>query len=363
MSLFRVITGTTYEDAGVKDTDFKLFYPAVNRNMAWATLEPYVKQAEECFIAPWISDAFYQEVELCYLDLPKTEVIALCNPAGFYKTKIESIPVKDLVVYYLRIASAYYTIYAAMPHLNMRIGDAGLLETNPSDALPVRQWVYNDTRWAALKTGYKYLDKALALMESEIESGSPEFEKYKLSTAYTVSKELLIPNASTMDKYMNIQGSRRAYIGLRPYILKSEKLYISPFLMEMYDEIKTQHTSGALTAANALLLGYIQPLLAEYTIIEATPEINLINQGDGWKVIDTTDGMTMSKDSYKEAIQHLITKAAQNADYYKAELERFLYANITDYPTFETSDANKDKDATTTSTICVNNSKTGAAFI
>ena len=361
MSLFRITTGTTYDDSHVKDTDFKLFYPAINRNMAWPTLEPYVKQAEECYIAPWISDAFYQEIELCYLDLPKTEVIALCNPTGFHKTKIDSIPAKDLVVYYLRIASAYYTIYTSMPHLNMRFGDAGLLETNPDDATPVRQWVYKDARWNALMTGYKYLDKAIALMESEIADGSVEYEKYRNSTAYSVSKELLIPNADTMDGFVNIKGSRRAYIGLRPYIRKAEKLYLKPLLREQFDEIKTQHTAGTLTTENAALLAYMQPLLAEYTIIEATPEINLVNQGDGWKVLDTTDGMTSSKDSYKEAIQHLINKAASNADYFKAELEGFLYENITDYPTFEASDANKD--AASTSTACIENSKTGGAFI
>ena len=129
----------------------------------------------------------------------------------------------------------------------------------------------------------------------------------------------------------------------------------------MYDEIKAEQLVGTLTDENKALLAYIQPLLAEYTIIEATPEINLVSLGDGWKVVESTDGMKSTKEAQAKAIQHLITKAAQNADYYKAELEGFLYKNISDYPTFEASTANKDADSNINT--CVNNTTSGGAFI
>ena len=350
MSFFRILTGEEYNKASIKDTDFEQFYPSINANMKWKSLEPYARQAEECYIVPWISEAYYQELSLHYNTLPIAGVQKLCTPTNSVKFVTE-IPAKDLVFYYLRCASAYYTIYQAMPHININIGDAGINEAAPDNMAGVRQWAYKNARWDALIKGYEFLDKAIALMEIEIEK-TPGlcFVKYYKSDAYSVSKELFIPNATTLSKYVNIKGSRRAYCSMRPYIQKAESLYLRSLLgSDFYAELKVQIVDiETLTAENKKVLPYLEAFLAECTVVEATPEINLYNAGDGWKVLETTDGMTMSKEAQSNNVQHIVTKAKQNITYFRAELEHFLYNNLDDYPTFrDDTSANKDHDDNT----------------
>ena len=225
MSFFKIITTPTpvAGDEKVGDTDFKSFYPAVNTNMQWCTLHPYVEQAEEMYIIPYISQEFYEEMETEY---QLSGTIADEEKAKAFK--------------YLRTALAYYTMYEAIPHLNARIADAGINENMNGDTAPVRQWVFNNSQWKACKKGYAFLDKALAYMEAQIQDGNTDFDTFKDSDAYTITRDLLIPTASIFNEYYNIQKSRKAYVALRPFIRKAEQLHLKPFLCELYQEISTQ---------------------------------------------------------------------------------------------------------------------------
>jgi hypothetical protein len=67
MSFFK-ITDTTIaaSKAQVKHTDFEEFYPAVNINMQWKTLAPFIQHAEDIYIKPVLGNAFYDELEGVY---------------------------------------------------------------------------------------------------------------------------------------------------------------------------------------------------------------------------------------------------------------------------------------------------------
>lgn len=67
MSFFK-ITDTTIavSKAQVKHTDFEEFYPAVNLNMQWKTLAPFIQHAEDIYIKPVLGSAFYAELEEAY---------------------------------------------------------------------------------------------------------------------------------------------------------------------------------------------------------------------------------------------------------------------------------------------------------
>ena len=332
MSLFKIIDNEPESNAKIRNTDFKDFYSALNLNMAWKTVKPFIEQAEESYIIPYLSRAFYDEIESEYQ-----------NDDTIHADKAKAVK-------FIRTALAYYTVYYAMPHINIRIGDAGVQETSATDALPTRQWVYKGTRWDALNRAYENLDKALSFMEEKVALLSTEFDTFKSSDAYTITKELFIESASTLNDYFFINNSRRAYMSMRPYIKKSETLYIIPLLGESFvDELKTAFKANTLSANQSTLLGKIRPVLAEHAIQEATPEINLINEGQGWKVVETTDGMTITKESHRDNITGLLEKANANAVYFKSILEGYLYGNLDSFPTFRDSDFNKDKDDGTAS--------------
>lgn len=324
MSFFKVITDPAPNNPTVGDTEFKQFYSAINRNMDWCTLEPFITQAEEIYIIPFISQEFY--------DTLHTEYQATDTIADIKQAKAFSL---------IRMALAYYTIYQGMPHLNTRIADAGIMENVNEGTQPARQWVFYHNRWEACKTAYAFLDIALAYMEKEIAGGATEFDDFKNSDAYTITKDLLIPNATTFNQFYNIQESRKSYVAFRPYIRKAEQLHLKPVLCDLFDEIKTQYLAGTLTAENTALLPYIQRILAEYTMIEAIPDINIIHDSDGFKVIENPHSSVISQQALANMIQQLNTKAETNSAQFKIELENFIYANLDDYPTYKDSDCNQ----------------------
>lgn len=321
--LFKITDANAGPNAQVKHTEFKTFYPAINRNMEWCTIEPFVQQAEDSEIIPAIGLAFYDVLN----DEYQTDgTIADATKAYTFRL--------------LRTALAHYAIYLALPQLNIRVGDAGTNETSASDITPVRQWVFNISRWEVAKTAYRYLDMALAHMESQVIALNPDYDTFLNSEAYTESKELLIPNARKFQRFYNLQTSRRAYTTLRPYIRKAEAIYLKPMLCTFFDELKTQHTTNTLTAENASILPLVQQLLAEYTVILALPDLNFVNDGDGWRVMENQYGMNESS-NLKASMQQMHTRAEQNAAAYEILLKNELYATLDDYPTYRDSPCNE----------------------
>jgi hypothetical protein len=322
--LFKVITTPNPTDPKIKDTEFKTFFPSLNRQTEWCTIEPFVQQAEDVDIVPAIGLAFY--------DVLESEYQASGTVANATKFKTFRL---------LRTALAHFTMYYAMPQLNLRIADAGVNETSASDIVPTRQWVFNLSRWETAKKAELYLDMALEHMEQQVQAENADYDDFANSDAYTVSKELLIPNAKTFQQYYNINTSRRAYTKLRPYIRKAEQIYLVPLLDEFYTELSTQHTGNTLTAANATILPYVQQLLAEYTLTLAIPDLNFVNDGDGWRIMENINGSQMPQQALMAAVQALQTRAEQNAATLEIQLKNHLYANLDDYPTYRDSDLNE----------------------
>ncbi len=353
MSFFK-ITDTTIaaSKAQVKHTDFEEFYPAVNQNMQWKTLEPFITHAEEIYIKPVLGSAFYDELEGAYqtdsIDdnsgdvWQNTDGLNWIAPDG-QTWNLGGSVTKGEVLGLLRTASAYYTVYHALPHITIRIADAGTQETNTENAYPVRQWVLNSTRKECCFAAYIYLDKAIALIKSEIELGNADFDTFKNSTAYTTSKELLIDSAEEFNRFFNINKSAKAYNILIPYIRKAEEMYLEPLLGEAFvEEIRTAFIANTLTSDQVTLLERIKPWIAECTIIESTPEINLINEGNGWMIVESTDGIISNKMAQMETLKMLAGKAGTNAAVFKQRLESYLYQNLDLFPTFKASNYNKD---------------------
>lgn len=344
MSFFKVIASPVPPNPTVGHTDFKKFFPAINKNTDWCTIEPLVEQAEELYIIPYISQEFYDVLETEY---QTSGVIADATKATVFRQ--------------LKIALAYYTMFHGFDSLHTRIGDAGVNENSNTDATPVRQWVFNSARWKACVTGYQYLDLALRSMEKQVEAGNADFDTFKDSEAYTITRDLLIPNANTFNQFYNIGKSRKAYIALRPYIRKAEVLHIKPLLCELYTEISGQYKTNTLTVENAAVVPYLQRLLAEKTILEAMPDINIVNDGNGWKIIENVNAVDISATNLQNMMQQLLSKAELNASQFQIDLENFLYKNLDDYPTYKDSDCNQIAEDTDTS--CDDELTTGAVII
>jgi hypothetical protein len=323
--LFKITTSPAPANPQVKDTDFKSFFPGVNWNTDWCTIEPFIQQAEDKEIIPAIGQEFY--------DVLHTEYQANGSIADV---------VKAVTFRYLQTATAYFAMYYAAPQLALRIGDAGANETSGGDILPTRQWVFNLSRWENLKMASDYLDLTLQHMEQQVTASNTDYDAFANSDTFTINRELLIPNARIFQLYYNINTSRLTYTKLRPYIRKAEQRYLVPLLDDFYTELSTEHKAENLSANNQAILPYVQQLLAEYTVVLAIPDLNFVNDESGWRIIKNPNGMTMPG-NLKESIQQLHTKAEQNAATFEIELKNQLYANLDNYPTYRDSVANELK--------------------
>jgi hypothetical protein len=315
---FKIITTAT--EPKISDTDFKTFCPAINRNTDWSTVEPFITEAEDFFIIPAIGEDFYLELDGEY---QATGEIADATLSKIFR--------------YLKFALANFTSYLALMRLNMRFGDAGAHETNTADIAPVRQWVFNGNRYELSKTAYNYLDKALSVMESEALDGNADLDSFKNSAAWTVSRELLIPNAATFQKYYNINSSRRAFVQLRPYIQKAEELYLKGVLCELFPLLKAAHTGGDFTGGSAPLEALLEParrLLAEQTLLQAIPDLNFVKAAEGWMITDNSFEAKPQADHRSHSVQQLITRAEQNAAAYEIALKNAIYSDLDEYPAY-----------------------------
>ena len=120
-------------------------------------------------------------------------------------------------------------------------------------------------------------------------------------------------------------------------------MYLEPLLGEAFvEEIRTAFIANTLTSDQVTLLERIKPWIAECTIIESTPEINLINEGNGWMIVESTDGIISNKMAQMETLKMLAGKAGTNAAVFKQRLESYLYQNLDLFPTFKASNYNKD---------------------
>lgn len=323
--LFKITNTTAGPNKTVDDTAFKTFYPSVNRNMAWDTLAPFIQEAEDREIIPAIGLEFYN---VLHTEYDNTGAIADTTKAYTFRL--------------LQTALAHYAIYLGLPKLNMRISDTGANESSADDVAPVRQWVYNVNRWETAKTAFSYLDMALKHMEDQVIAANADYDAFANSEAYTESRELLIPNARAFQRYYNLQTSRRAYTTLRPYIRKAEEIYLRPLLGPLLTELKDQHQNNSLSVPNATLLTYARQLLAEYTLILSIPDLNFVNDGDGWRVMENQYGMNRpTQGSLSQSVQQLSTKAEQNATTFELQLKNQLYENLDDYLTFKESSYNE----------------------
>lgn len=321
--LFKVTTTPLPPNPQVKDTEFKDFFPGVNKNMAWDTLQPFVQQAEDQEIIPAIGLPFHQELD--------TEYQSTGSIADQHKAYVFRL---------LRSALAHYAMYYALPQLTLRVGDAGTNETSASDIIPTRQWVFQLNRWETLRTASKYMDMTLAAMEAKVADGVAVFDTWKNSDAYSENRALLIPNARAFQQYYNIDNSRMTYMKLQPYIRKAEQRFLLPLLDAFYTELSTQQKENTLSTENQSILPAVQRLLAEYTVILAIPDLNFVNDGAGWRVIENPNANPLPQQQAMAAVQQLHTKAEQNATHFEVELKNLLYANLDDYPTFRDSVAN-----------------------
>jgi hypothetical protein len=312
--LFKLSGGTT-----LGKTNFKQHYPHAEGSMTFDEIQPTIRQATQSYILPFVGLEMYEAI------------------ASDYNSSNAPTGEKALVLQYLQDAIAHYTIYSAMPYMPFVVSSAGIQKVQPTEgAVSPTHGERKDTRWNAHIDGDRYLDEALKVLQNSEDS---YFEPFKTFAAQNFKTSVFFKTTEALDEYLNIQGSRRAFSALVPYLKKAEESVIEPLLGEsLYEHLQSDN----LTTTEKTLIKKIQKIVANIGLSESVPFITLIIEGDGFKVVSRGDGIEerngLKHKQHENAIIRLQDAASASGENYQKELIEFLCKKKADYPLWMESD-------------------------
>lgn len=348
--VFKLDTGVTAADANVGQSNFKNHYPEVNHSMAWLELLPYIEQATDLFVLPYVGQTMYEAV------------------VSIYQSGTPALSTKQArFLELMQRAVAYYTIFHALPKKLGVVASMGVVVNNPhgGSMLP-SQWGFKGQLWSVTKDADRFLDELLEFLQAEVNAGNTEFNNWKNADAYTEGKSDYFRSTKEFQGYHNICRSHRTFLALLPYIKKAQDKYILPILgKEQHAALVTAIKANNATSAQTSLIEAIRKCLAEWAIYMAVPALTVLIEEDGIKIVSRTDGMesrgNVASAFYKDAAAAHQSAAEENARTFRADLIDFLFANEDDYPLWVASDFYTN--ATISASSKVIGSETGGIWI
>lgn len=319
----------------IRHYNFKEHYPTLNASMAWATVKPFIRQVTQEYIIPYLTQNLYDAIATIYTG---------GSPNAWQAEIIEK----------LQDAIAYYTVYEALPHVNITVSDMGAVQASASDgtAHPTNQWSYIQTRWNAIKKADTFMDMALALIEKGIEDEESLFDAFKASDTYKNQGSNFFRYTSELNEYLNIHNSRRTFLAMAKFLIAVEKRYLRPILCETtFDALVLGINENNLSEVNEALLEKVKPVVANYGLVEAIPHLAILMESDGIKFLSQSDMLNdkrnLTNAQHYKMIEKLQYKAEDNARTARADLIDFLNNNDDDYPDWKSSDCYVDWDSET----------------
>ena len=317
----------------VRHYNFKEHYPTLNASMAWNTVKPFIRQVTQEYIIPYLTKDLYDAIATLYTS---------GSPNAWQLELIEK----------LQDAIAYYTVYEALPHVNITVSDMGAVQASASDgsANPTNQWSYIQTRWNAIKKADTFMDMSLAQIEEKIEDGESFFDTFKATNTYKGQGSHFFRYTSELNEYLNILGSRRTFLAIAKFLKAVELRELKPILCETtFDALVAGIDGNNLSEANEALLEKVKPVVANYGLVEAIPHLAILVEADGIKFLSQSDMLNDKRNlanvQHFKMIEKLQYKAEDNARTARADLIDFLNNNADDYPDWKTSDCFVDWDS------------------
>lgn len=312
MKLLFKISGEETKLSNIGDTDFKNHYPSINKNLNWPEFKTYIRQSTIDFIIPFIGIEFYNKL---VLEFESENTDELFDPI------LSSV--KDSI--------AYFTIYNSAPFINSIIGEQGIQQNAAKDGntSPVNQWRFKQLRWNSLINAYKAIDRALYLLEINIED--EKLSSWRTSLEYKRSGTPWFRGTRELSEYQNINNSRRSFISLTPYLKKAESLLSKKISKEAVDELLSNQNE----ANNKDLIDLCRKFISEKSLTLAIPHLRMKIEGDGIMVITQTDSMDTKEAASDIMIHELEKRTELDASESMKDILNYLENNLEDFPIYK----------------------------
>ncbi len=314
----------TADTKTIGETNFKDCYPQVKQNMSAQAFKVEIRQVTRDMLIPYITPQFYNH-------------IAVKFQAGNPVWNEGEAEVLEL----MQDCISYYVVWSMSSKTIVTVGDMGTQEHGSRDGTsqPAAAWRFFHHHWKVMLKADKLLDTILEKLES-----SPD----KFPVFHTAKPALLLHNhfirhTSEFEEFVNLNGSRRTFLKLRPAMKKAARRHARPVLGNaQYDALLTAvQTGGDLGDANKKLLPYIQAVVAQYSIYNALPSLDVMIANNGLFHVTTTDGMNTKQRAHKEAVAAFQEMARKEALEAEKELIEFLIEHADSYPVWRDDAARK----------------------
>lgn len=315
----------------IKESDLSIIqqHAPVNNAVSYKSILPDLEYAEELYIKKAMGDDQYENL------LQKYELDTIVA---------DSDDEKLLKVCQVALVNLAYGIYTVIGQVT--IDNSGVRIQTGDEYKTAFEWQVKDIQNNYFfRKGDHYLDEVLSFMEENKDS----FALWKASTAYTVTKELLINTASEFNELYGINGSRRTFMAFKPIMRKEEYFKIKPALgSDFYDEIKAEILSDAGVGADtAELMPMLTAALAHFTIAKACVELSVEVMANAVVVNESFSAgnvANVKKTADAQLLKHKVDGAIADANAYMQKVKEHLDAEASDskYATYFTSDLYSD---------------------
>lgn len=282
---------------------------AIDANFNFASIKSFVEDVERDIIAETIGDD-----ALAYF---------LAHLTG-----LDAVPARVLQL--LQRAEAYLSVLKWSQTALFRLTDKALYVAKSTDGAIISDKKLRDLRNYCEESGFNFLDKAIALMEANLDS----FTDYADSGTRQTLMQGFIKTASDFNEQRRIDNSRLTFLSMHAIMLDVQD-EVLPRTMgaDYYAAFKERYLDDELTADENKLLPFIKKAVAFLTISRACNELPikvgskglLINKYNDTREYDQADPADAAR------AQYLSDDNKDKGERKLLELQNYLLANAGNY--------------------------------
>jgi len=303
----------------LQETDFKNSVPVL-KSLSWSLLNASVQQAERDYLKPILGSTEYSNLVTASASLPLTgSTLALYDQ--------------------LKEPLAQMAAYLAVPDIDINLSTHGFTVHKDENSAPASQKRVEQFRLSQLRKAMAGFD---ALLEW-LETNAATYPDWAAGEGYTELKQGFVNTTANFNEVVDINNSRHLFMRLRPYRRKVEQYELKSYLgTDLYDEMRTQITTNAVSADNQELIPFIKEAVANRAIAKGILALNLQIDERGYLSagIQESHTMKMQQQAKDEHINTLVKQYNAEADAFFEKLRSYLNqeASASKYAVYFNSD-------------------------
>ncbi|MCX6272209.1 MAG: hypothetical protein NTU44_13515 [Bacteroidetes bacterium] len=170
---------------------------------------------------------------------------------------------------------AFYAYRNYACHADLTHSDKGRQIHVSETEKPAFEWMIERDDQSMLAKAHKLTDRLLTYLEENKEDSLIQ-EKWTNTDVYRLTRELFINSAKEFEEVFPIEGSRRFFLKVVPFIREAEQNQVLSVLgKDLFAELKAVILSGEITSDQRELIRLIRIPLALFTMVTAIKRLSV----------------------------------------------------------------------------------------